>query len=90
MLPIAEIARVMGMDDKLVIPYGHFKAKVSLDALHSNGHRGKPVVVTAMTPTPAGAPSASRSRDSTVEETCSCSCTFCPCDSQSHESLSGY
>ena len=54
MLPIAEIARVMGLDDKLVIPYGHFKAKVNLDALHSSGHRGKLVVVTAMTPTPAG------------------------------------
>ena len=54
MLPIAEIARVMGLDDKLVIPYGHFKAKVSLDALDPNGHRGKLVVVTAMTPTPAG------------------------------------
>ncbi len=81
MLPIAEIARVMGLDDKLVIPYGHFKAKVTLDALHSSGHRGKLVVVTGMMPTPAGAPSASRGSDSAVEEICSCNCTFCPCAS---------
>ena len=54
MLPIVEVARSLGLDDEFVIPYGHFKAKVSLDAIPSNGRRGKLIVVTGMTPTQAG------------------------------------
>ena len=54
MLPIVEVARSLGLDDKFVIPYGRFKAKVSLDAIPSNGRRGKLIVVTGMTPTQAG------------------------------------
>ena len=41
MLPIAEVARSLGLDDEFVIPYGRFKAKVSLDAIPSNGTQGK-------------------------------------------------
>ena len=54
MLPIVEVARSLGLDDEFVIPYGHYKAKVSLDAIPSNGRRGKLIVVTGMTPTQAG------------------------------------
>ncbi len=54
MLPIAEVARNMGLDEEYVIPYGSYKAKVSLDAIPPNGQRGKLIVVTGMTPTPAG------------------------------------
>ncbi len=54
MLPIVEVARNMGLDEDSVIPYGRFKAKISLDAIPSNGRRGKLIVVTGMTPTPAG------------------------------------
>ena len=51
---ISEIARSMGLDDSWVFPYGHYKAKVSLDAIESGDSRGKLVLVTGMTPTPAG------------------------------------
>ena len=44
----------MGLDGKTIIPYGLFKAKISLDAIPSNGRRGKLIVVTGMTPTPTG------------------------------------
>ena len=54
MLPIVEVARSLGLDDEFVIPYGRFKAKVSLDAIPPNGRRGKLIVVTGMTPTQAG------------------------------------
>ena len=51
---ISEIARSMGLDDSWVFPYGHYKAKVSLDSIESGDSRGKLVLVTGMTPTPAG------------------------------------
>ena len=54
MQPISEIARSMGLDDSWVFPYGRYKAKVSLDAIHDGDRRGKLVLVTGMTPTPAG------------------------------------
>ena len=54
MLPIAEVARKMGLSEEHVIPYGNYKAKISLDAIPSGGQRGKLIVVTGMTPTPAG------------------------------------
>ena len=54
MLPIAEIAGLMGLDDDAVIPYGRYKAKVLLDAIRRDGPRGKLVLVTGMTPTSAG------------------------------------
>jgi formate--tetrahydrofolate ligase len=57
MRPIVDVARdKLGIDATKLEPYGHFKAKVSLDYL--NGLRRRPgsklVLVTAMTPTPAG------------------------------------
>ena len=54
MRPIAEIAGTLGLDPKALIPYGHFKAKVPLDAIGKRNGRGKLIVVTGMTPTPAG------------------------------------
>ena len=54
MRPIMDVAQELGLSPKYVIPYGHFKAKVSLDAIRDDGRRGKMVVVTGITPTPAG------------------------------------
>ena len=53
-LPLAE-AR-FGLPAEAVTPYGHHKAKVSLDHLTglSGGKSGKLVLVTAVSPTPAG------------------------------------
>ncbi len=55
--PIARVAREkLGIAESHLVPYGHTKAKVSLDYLASLHSRpqGKLVLVTAMTPTPAG------------------------------------
>ena len=54
MRPIAEIADRLGLDPGVLIPYGHHKAKVPLDAMAGGGRRGKLIVVTGITPTPAG------------------------------------
>ncbi len=55
MRPIMEIADELGLSRDSVIPYGHYKAKVSLDAVRDGGgKRGKMVVITGITPTPAG------------------------------------
>ena len=54
MLPIAEIAVKLGLDPKLMIPQGHYKAKIPLEAIKPDGKRGKLVVVTGITPTRAG------------------------------------
>ncbi len=54
MRPISEIAGAMGLDPQTIIPYGHYKAKIPLEAMRTNGPRGKMVVVTGITPTPAG------------------------------------
>ena len=54
MRPIAEIAEKMGLDPDMMIPYGHYKAKILLEAIRQNGHRGKMIVVTGITPTRAG------------------------------------
>ena len=57
---IVDVAARIGLKEEHLIPYGRYKAKVSLDALapdpaRSPDHRrGKLVVVTGMTPTPAG------------------------------------
>jgi formate--tetrahydrofolate ligase len=57
MRPIVDVAKdKLGIDAKQLEPYGHYKAKVSLDYL--NGLKRRPgsklILVTAMTPTPAG------------------------------------
>ena len=46
----------LGIADEHLVPYGHFKAKLSLDYLESikNRPNGKLILVTAISPTPAG------------------------------------
>ncbi len=56
LVPIVELARdKLGLPASALSPYGHFKAKLSLDHLASlDRPDGKLVLVTAITPTPAG------------------------------------
>jgi formate--tetrahydrofolate ligase len=57
MRPIVEVAADrLGIPAEDLIPYGHYKAKVSLDYIASLKGRpdGKLILVTAITPTPAG------------------------------------
>ena len=53
---IYDIARVIGVDEEFIEPYGKHKAKVSLAYLdeRTDAPDGKLVLVTAITPTPAG------------------------------------
>jgi formyltetrahydrofolate synthetase len=57
MVRIAELAQEkLGISDEHLEPYGHYKAKLSLDYLDSLKDRpdGKLILVTAISPTPAG------------------------------------
>jgi formate--tetrahydrofolate ligase len=54
MRPISDVAESMGLDPRMLIPYGHYKAKIPLEAMRNDGQRGKLIVVTGITPTPAG------------------------------------
>jgi formate--tetrahydrofolate ligase len=56
MRPIQEIAGKLEIPAEAISPYGHYKAKVSLDYLATLADRpeGKLILVTAITPTPAG------------------------------------
>ena len=56
MYPIAEIADRLGIDDKYVELYGHYKAKIDNHVLNELKDRenGKLILVTAISPTPAG------------------------------------
>jgi formate--tetrahydrofolate ligase len=56
LLRITKVAEKLGIPEEYLVPYGHYKAKVSLDFVESlrNGQDGKLVLVTAITPTPAG------------------------------------
>ena len=56
LLPIQEIAGRLGLRDQEVEPYGRHKAKIRLEAIQrlGDGHFGKYVVVTGITPTPLG------------------------------------
>jgi len=51
-----EIALHLGIADNHLIPYGHYKAKISLDYVDSLKAKpgNKLVLVTATSPTPAG------------------------------------
>src|SRR5215211_7358728 len=53
---IPQIAEKLGIPEEQLEPYGHNKAKITLDYLASLEDRpqGKLILVTAMTPTPAG------------------------------------
>ncbi|HFC04967.1 MAG TPA: formate--tetrahydrofolate ligase [Rhizobiales bacterium] len=56
MKPVSEIADRLGIPSEATIPYGHTKAKLSLDYIDSLKDRpdGKLILVTAISPTPAG------------------------------------
>ncbi len=56
MKPIGEIAKKLGIPDAAISPFGHYKAKISLEYVNSLGAKpdGKLVLVTAISPTPAG------------------------------------
>ncbi len=56
MRPVVDVAREkLGIDSKNLEPYGHYKAKVSLDYVNSLKNKsGKLILVSAITPTPAG------------------------------------
>jgi formate--tetrahydrofolate ligase len=56
MKPIGEIAARLGIPDSAIEPFGHTKAKISLDYIDSLKGRpdGKLILVTAISPTPAG------------------------------------
>ena len=53
---IGKIAEKLGIGEDNIVPYGHYKAKVSLDYIAGLKDRpdGKLILVTAITPTPAG------------------------------------
>lgn len=51
--PIVQIAEQLGLTPRQLVPYGHDKAKVQLDAIPSEP-RGKLILVSAVTPTSAG------------------------------------
>ena len=57
MRPILDVAAdKLGIPAEHVLPFGHYKAKISLDYIESLSDRpdGKLILVTAITPTPAG------------------------------------
>ncbi len=53
---VYEVAAKLGIPDDALEPYGHYKAKVSLDYVNSlkDKKNGKLILVTAISPTPAG------------------------------------
>jgi len=53
---IADVAAELGLDPDVILPHGHYIAKIPIDQLHSRLDRrdGDLVLVTAMTPTPTG------------------------------------
>ncbi|HET9651643.1 MAG TPA: formate--tetrahydrofolate ligase [Usitatibacter sp.] len=56
MKPIREVAAKLGIPDEALSPFGHYKAKVSLEYINTlkNKPDGKLILVTAISPTPAG------------------------------------
>jgi formate--tetrahydrofolate ligase len=53
---VTKIAEKLGIPDQHLVPYGHYKAKVSLEYVDSLKDKkdGKLILVTAISPTPAG------------------------------------
>src|SRR6195256_4714193 len=53
---ITKIAEKLGIPDDQLVPYGHYKAKISLSYVDSLAKKkdGKLILVTAISPTPAG------------------------------------
>lgn len=54
LLPINDIAKQLNIDKKHVIEYGHFVAKIDLEAINKTAPRGKLILISAVTPTPLG------------------------------------
>ena len=54
MLPIAKVAKKLGLTDEDLIPYGRYKAKINHKLIHSDRPDGKLILMTAISPTPAG------------------------------------
>ena len=56
MLRIAQVAQKLGVEEEYMEPYGHWKAKISLEFLDTlkDKPNGKLILVTAINPTPAG------------------------------------
>lgn len=56
MKPISEVADSIGISNREIEPYGHYKAKISNELIErvSSNKDGKLVLVTAVNPTPAG------------------------------------
>lgn len=56
LIPITEVASKAGIEQKYVIPYGSYKAKIDLSIMDevASNQDGKLVLVTAITPTKAG------------------------------------
>ena len=56
MRPILEVCADLGIPASSLDPYGHFKAKISMDFVNDlkNQDDGKLILVTGINPTPAG------------------------------------
>ena len=54
LLPIYDIAAKLGLDENMLEPYGHYKAKLNIASLKDKPAKGKLILVTAINPTPAG------------------------------------
>jgi len=52
--PIAEVAAELGLSPAELLPYGHSKAKITMEAIRARAPRGRLVLVTGINPTPAG------------------------------------
>ncbi len=53
--PVSEIASQLGLDQGLLQPYGHYKAKLPLSLIdHEKISQSKLILVSAISPTPAG------------------------------------
>ena len=55
MMPIAQIAKELGIDERYLEQYGKYKAKIDYNLLNEYSARpdGKLILVTAISPTPA-------------------------------------
>ena len=52
--PIQDVAAELGLEPGEILPYGHTKAKITMEAIRKRQPRGRLVLVTGINPTPAG------------------------------------
>jgi formate--tetrahydrofolate ligase len=52
--PIQDVAAELGLAPTEILPYGHTKAKITMEAIRARKPRGRLVLVTGINPTPAG------------------------------------